>query len=122
MALEPLITFRHMDHDDALDATVRQKVAKLEKFFDRISKCEVMVEAPAAAHHKQGAHTRVRIAINVPGDELVVDRDPVGAADHDDPAVALRDAFEAATRMLQEYAQRRRGDVKNRDQPPGPRG
>lgn len=115
MALEPLITFRHMNQDDALEATIRQKVAKLEKFFDQISKCEIVVEAPNAGHHQQGSHYHVRIELHVPGDELVVDRAPEAAPNHEDPAVALRDAFEAAKRMLQEYARKRRGDVKRRD-------
>ena len=121
MALEALITFRHMNHDNALDATIQQKVVKLERFFDRISKCEVVVEAPNAGHHNKGAHFRVRIALHVPGEELVVDRDPAKAADHDDPAVAIRDAFEAAKRKLQDYTRRRKVD-KHRDSRPELRG
>ena len=119
MALEPLITFRHMNHDDALDASIRQRVVKLEKLSDRLSSCQVLVEAPNRGHHKKGAHYRVRIELHVPGDELVVDRDPADAADHADATVAIRDAFEAARRKLQKYTQRRRGGDERRAAQPG---
>lgn len=118
MALEPLITFRHMNHDDDLDAAIRRRVAKLERFHDRITHCEVLVQAPHAGHHNKGAHYQVRIELHVPGDERVVDRDPLQAADHADAAVALRDAFEAATRQLQKYARRRRGSDDRRAEQP----
>ncbi len=52
----------------------------------------------------------------MPGDEVVVgssDRDQA----HEDFAVALRDAFRAARRSLREHARRRRGEIKNHEDP-----
>ncbi|HEY6024273.1 MAG TPA: cold shock domain-containing protein, partial [Pseudolabrys sp.] len=50
--------------------------------------------------------------LRVPGHEVVVDRD------HDeDIYVALRDAFNAAARQLEEVARTQRGDVKTHELP-----
>jgi len=35
------ITFRNLDHSDAVEAKVREKVAKLEQAYDRITSCRV---------------------------------------------------------------------------------
>ncbi|MBC7908715.1 MAG: HPF/RaiA family ribosome-associated protein, partial [Rhodospirillaceae bacterium] len=35
------ITFHGIDHSDAAEERVREKVAKLEQFFDRITSCRV---------------------------------------------------------------------------------
>ena len=61
-------------------------------------------------HHHQGKHFNVRIDIGVPGSEIVVNRD------HDeDVYVALRDAFDAAKRQIEDYARKIHGDVKKHE-------
>ena len=47
------------------------------------------------------------------GNELVVDRDPTQDHSHEDPYVALRDAFDAMERRLESFTHRRRGEVKS---------
>src|SRR3990172_7457975 len=69
------ITFRNMPPSKAVEATIREKAAKLESFYDRIMSCRVMVEAPHRHHHKGKAY-QVRIEITVPGGELVINRAP----------------------------------------------
>ena len=68
--------------------------------------CRVVVEVPHK-HHQQGRRFNVRIDIGVPGSEIVVNRDQA-----EDVFVALRDAFDAAKRQLEDYAHKIRGDVK----------
>jgi cold shock CspA family protein len=68
--------------------------------------CRVVVEAPVR-HHRKGGPYKVRIDLTVPGDELVINRQ----AD-EDLYVAIRDAFHAARRRLEDYARRQRGAVK----------
>lgn len=100
------ITIRDVEHSEALEARIRDKAAKLEEFFDRIVSCRVVVEMPHK-HHHQGKHFNVRIDIGVPGNEIVVNRD------HDeDVYVALRDAFDAAKRQIEDYSRKIHGDVK----------
>jgi cold shock CspA family protein len=68
--------------------------------------CRVTVEESQRRQH-QGKLFSVRIDITVPGRELVVNR-----VEHEDLYVAVRDAFDAAKRQLEEQARKRRGDVK----------
>jgi ribosomal subunit interface protein len=114
MPLTPQITFRDMQPTDAVSTVVNEKVAKLERLFDRISRCDVMIEAPHRHQHK-GRLFHVRVHLNVPGGEIIVGRDPDKSHAHEDVYVAIRDAFDATKRQLLEYAERRRGDVKKHD-------
>jgi ribosome-associated translation inhibitor RaiA len=38
------ITFRHMDTSEAVAARIRERAEELERFFDRIISCRVVVE------------------------------------------------------------------------------
>jgi ribosomal subunit interface protein len=100
------ITVRDMEHSAELDAHIRTKAQKLDEFFDHITSCRVVVEMPHK-HHHQGKQFNVRIDIGVPGNEIVVNHDH-----HEDVYVALRDAFDAAKRQLEDYARKLRGDAK----------
>lgn len=100
------ITFRDIPRSDELEAHIRQKAEKLEEFHSRIISCRVMVEEQHK-HHHQGRQFRVRIDLRVPGKEIVANRDH-----HEDVYVALRDAFDAVKRQLEEVAREMRGDVK----------
>ncbi len=92
------ITFRDMERSDALETHIRERVDKLGQFFDGIVSCRVVVEQEAK-HQQQGKPFNVRIDIGVPGKELIVDKQA-----HEDVYVALRDAFDAAKRQLEDYA------------------
>ncbi len=100
------ITIRDMPRSEALEAHIRDSAAKLEEFHDRITSCRVTVEQ-TAQHRHQGRPFRVSIDLRVPGKEIVANRDH-----HEDVYVALRDAFDAAKRQLEETVRLQRGDVK----------
>lgn len=99
------ITIRDIEHSEALETRIRDKAIQLEEFFDHIISCRVVVEVPHK--HHQGRQFSVRIDIGVPGNEIVVNRDHA-----EDVYVALRDAFDAAKRQLEDYARKLHGDVK----------
>ncbi|HUC10863.1 MAG TPA: HPF/RaiA family ribosome-associated protein [Stellaceae bacterium] len=105
------ITFRHMDSSEALAARISERAAELDRFFDRIISCRVAVEQQSA-RHQQGNLFHVRIDLNIPGREIVVGRDPAAHRAHEDPYIAVRDAFDAARRLLEDHVRERRGDVK----------
>ena len=111
MKLELQVTFRDMEPSRGIEQVIRDKAAKLDQFHDRITSCRVVVAAPHRHHHK-GRLYNVRIDLTVPGAELVVNRDSSQASAHHDIQVAIRDAFDAARRRVQDFARRRRGDVK----------
>jgi ribosomal subunit interface protein len=104
------ITLRNIDHSDALETHIREKTKKLECFFDHIISCRVVVEMPHN-HKHQGKPFNVRLDIGVPGREIVVNRDR-----HEDVYVALRDAFDAARRQLEDYVHRLHGEIKTHQQ------
>lgn len=103
------ITFRDIEHSDALETHIREKAEKLETFFEPIMSCRVVVEMPHQ-HKHQGKFFNVRIDIGVPGSEIVVNRDR-----HEDVYVALRDAFDTAKRQLDDYSRRLRRETKTHD-------
>ncbi len=94
------ITVRHMAHSPALETRIREQAAKLEEFHPHLVSCRVTVEE-LSRHPQQGRQFKVRIDARVPGHEFVANRDH-----HEDVYVALRDAFAALTRQLEEEAQR----------------
>ena len=110
MQLPLQITFRHMDCSHAAAARIRERAEELDRFFDRIISCRVVVEFQHR-RHQQGNLFQVHIDLTVPGREIAVARDTALHA-HEDVYVAIRDAFAAARRQLEDHARQARGDVK----------
>jgi ribosomal subunit interface protein len=117
MQLPLQITFHNIDHSDYIAAAVREKSAKLEQFAEHITSCRVIIEAPHKHHHK-GVIYRVKIDITLPGKEIVVNHHSDQHHAHEDVYVAIRDAFDAARRQLEDHERKRRGKVKSHDVPP----
>lgn len=117
MQLPLQISFRHMDRTEALEALVREKAARLDDFAGDIMSCRVVLE-PAGKHHQHGNLYEVRIDLRLPGEEIAVSRSPSEHTECRDIQVALRDAFDAARRKLEDYVRRQRGDVKVHEVPP----
>ena len=111
MQLPLQITFRHMESSDAVTARIRERAGELERFFDRIISCRVVVEC-RHPRRQQGNLFRVRIDLKVPGREITVGRDHAAHKAHEDIYVAIRDAFDAARRVLEDHVRERRGEVK----------
>jgi ribosomal subunit interface protein len=107
------ISFRNMDPSPAIETVVREKAAKLDRFFERIVSCDVTIEAPHRHHHK-GKLYKVRIDIGMPGNDVHVNQEGPKNQAHEDVYVAIRDAFDAAVRQLEDHARKLRGDVKSR--------
>jgi cold shock CspA family protein len=110
------IQFRNMDASESVEAAVRDHVAKLEQLADPIISCRVAIEAPHR-HHQQGKLYSVRIDVRFSGGEAVANRAPDANHAHEDVYVALRDAFKAARRQLQDRMRVRGGKVKHREGP-----
>lgn len=110
------ISFHNMASSDALAADVHTHAAKLARFRDRIVGCRVVVEVPHR-HHRKGQLYSVRIDISVPGEDIIVDHQGRKDHAHEDPYVAVRDAFDAARRRLEDRARIDRGDVKTHETP-----
>ena len=111
MELPLQIAFRHMDSSDAVAARIRERAEELERFFDRIVSCRVVVEC-RHPRRQQGNLFRIRVDLKVPGREIIVGRDPAAHHAHEDVYVAIRDAFDTTRRLLEDHVREARGDVK----------
>lgn len=124
------VTFHGLSHSDAVEAAVRERVAWLEQFYPRMVRCHVTLDL-AHRHQRDGRHVRVRVELTVPGGApIVVSREPSlhGALqdaeqetrhktadidrEHRHVMVAVRRAFDAARRRLEDFAREQRADVK----------
>ncbi len=105
------VTLKDMPQSEAVESRIREKADKLGRFYERINSCRVVVESPQR-HQHQGKLYSVRIDLTVPGAELVANR-----AQDEDVYVAIRDAFFAITRQLEDFARRQRGEVKTHTAP-----
>jgi len=117
MQLPLQITFRHMPHSEFLEADIKKHAERLEKIVDNIMSCRVVVEAPHQ-HKNKGQLFHLSINITIPGHEISVNRGKDLHHAHEDPYVAVRDAFTAAERQLKKLVTVRRGDIKSHDVPP----
>jgi ribosome-associated translation inhibitor RaiA len=129
MTLTADITYRNMPASDWLDREIQKRVARLGTYCADILSCKVLVEIPHR-HHEQGNHFHVRIDLTVPGDRIVAGHEPSLRVEEDYQArqsrakrteiealrknavLAVGRAFAAAKRQLQNYARRRRHEVK----------
>jgi ribosome-associated translation inhibitor RaiA len=123
------ITFRNMEPSPAVATRIQTEAAKLDRYYDRITSCRVVIEAPHR-HHKRGELFHLRIELRVPRADIVVQhepslrstlaQEPEGSwqkhlefdAPHKDIYVAIRDVFKATRRRLEDYTRQLRGDVK----------
>lgn len=117
MDVPPEIAYRGFEPGDALRALVEREIEKLERYYDRIVSCRVMVELPHR-RRESGNLYHVRIAVSVPGDELVVSRDPAPDESRRDPHVAIHGAFQAMRRQLEDFSREIRGEVKKHEASP----
>jgi ribosomal subunit interface protein len=101
------IVIRDMEKSTALKDHILQKAEKLTQYYRHIHSIRVVVELPQK-HKRNGKLFRVRIDLVVPGKELIVNH----RLDQD-VYIAIRDAFKALLRQLEDYASIRRGAVKN---------
>jgi ribosomal subunit interface protein len=107
------ITFHDIAPSEAVEAKIRERLDALDQFSPHIVRCEVWIDAPHR-HRRKGRRYTVRIRVTAHQGELRVDRQPA----QDDIYIAIRDAFDAIRRQLEDYERRYRGDVKAHEQPP----
>jgi cold shock CspA family protein/ribosome-associated translation inhibitor RaiA len=116
MEVEPKITFRGIAPSAAIEARIQERIDKLEQMYGGLIGCHVAIEAPHG-HHHQGKLFRVRLRVTAPGAEIVAGRNPAEHHAHEDVYVALRDAFDAVERRLEDHARWQRGVVKVHEEP-----
>jgi len=105
------ITSRDFQLTPAMEDQIRDRAADLELYFPRMTGCHVVVDAPVQ-HHRKGGPFEVRIDLRLPGAEVSVNRQSA-----DDLAIAIRDAFDAARRRIEDHLRELRRNVKTHELP-----
>jgi len=112
MRLPLQVTFKNIPPSEAIESHITEKAVKLDRFSERIMSCRVVVDSAQRRQH-QGKLFVVRIDMTVPRSKELVT-----SAEHEDVYVAIRDAFEAAYRVVEEKRRRERGVVKSHEEVP----
>lgn len=99
------ISFRGMSSSPSLEALIHLWASRLRGVYDRIQRCEVVVEAPPL-RRRHGNPCRVRVALTVPGGRLDVKHEHATDDPSTDVYLAVRDALRAARRRLEDHVHR----------------
>jgi putative phosphoribosyl transferase len=109
------VRFQGVPLSAEVEREIERQAEELERFYDRITSCRVVVTTPHR-HHRRGRRYHVRIDLCLPSGEVVVHREPGLDPAHEDPLLAVRDAFRAARRQLTDHVHRARGFVKHHEE------
>jgi ribosome-associated translation inhibitor RaiA len=95
------VHFHGIEKSEAMEQRVREKVAKLQKHFERMTTCRVGIEVPQRSTPQKPKVYQIKIEIGMPRRKaIVVSHERVGSHANEELGLAIRDAFEAATRKV----------------------
>ena len=98
------VTFHNLEHSDAVEDEIRDRMRKLSEVCDRITSGRVVIDSPHRTNQRAKSFT-VSIELGLPRNEIVIKRDPVT-----DIHSAVADAFDTARRRLRDYVEKNRGN------------
>jgi cold shock CspA family protein len=110
------ITFKDLERSDSLEALVRERAERLERFHPAIVGCRVVIEAPYRTAEGTRPPLGLTVEVEVPGRPLIVAK--AAAERHDakgGQGTVVSRAFEAAQRQLQDSVQVQKAEVKQHD-------
>jgi cold shock CspA family protein/ribosome-associated translation inhibitor RaiA len=106
------ITFQNSEPSEAIRSEVEKHAKRLEKFHDRITSCKVAIIAPPGRHRK-GELFKIDIRIAMPEHkDIFVTKTHGDTPEHEHFEVAIKDAFGAAQRQIEDAVREMRGQVK----------
>jgi ribosome-associated translation inhibitor RaiA len=101
------ITFRGMTASPAVESLIRRRSARLEHFHDRIIRCHVVIDTPHQHSRKERGYT-VHLDITTPTGPIAISHDHGADPSHHELDIAVRNAFDTATRRLEDEVRRHR--------------
>ena len=117
MQLPLEISYRGVEKSPEIDDLIRTKAARLDRFCDHISRCDVAIEQPNQ-QQRSGNPFRVRVDVTVPpGHELVADEKQTEHDMHEPLTKIINDAFKTMERQLKDLVERQRREVKTHAEP-----
>jgi|SRR6185437_4117240 len=100
------LAFHNLTPSDAMKAVVKQEIRRLERHYDHIIGCRVVIEMPHKRHRPGSNIPDVHILLRVPGREIAVTRELAHAGDKKSAVNAyavIKDAFQAVQQRLKDY-------------------
>lgn len=108
MQLPIKITYRGVEKSVAIESTVLEHAARLERFCDHINRCDIAIEQMNHTHQK-GNPYRCRIDVTVrPRHELVADERQKDNDSHEPLKKVIHDAFKTMERQLRHLVEKQR--------------
>ena len=107
------IAFRHCEpSEEEIRSEIAAQVQRLEKFSPRITSCHVVVAGPQTGH-RRGGLSRSSFASRCPSTTRSSSTSRHGdAPEREHALVAIREAFDAAVRQIEDVVRDMRGQVK----------
>ena len=100
------VHFHGVEKSEAVEQRVRDKVARLERHFERMTSCRVGIEVPQRTAGRPKVY-QIKIEIGIPRrGTVVISHERKGSHANEELALAIRDAFETARRMVDGMAAR----------------
>jgi ribosome-associated translation inhibitor RaiA len=95
------VMFHDLPVSDAVEAVCWEEAAKLEKTYNQLMSCRVVI---AASHpHRNGEVFNVRVELRLPGGTITIDREAAAHRPDKDVYSAIRNAFDGARHELVEH-------------------
>lgn len=108
---EPEIKRGPLDLAPEVERYIRERAARLDSFHSRIMACRVVLDGPVD-HHGKGGPFEVHLDLTLPGGPIAITRQR-----DENLRVAIRQAFDAAQRRLQDAVRIQRGQIKLATEP-----
>jgi cold shock CspA family protein/ribosome-associated translation inhibitor RaiA len=106
------IAFQNSEPSESIKAEIEREARRLEKFSSRITSCHVTIIGPTK-HHRHGVPFKIDVRIAMPDHkDVIVNRTHADVKQHEYVMVAIRDAFAAAQRQVEDAVREMRGAVK----------
>ncbi|MFA5898397.1 MAG: HPF/RaiA family ribosome-associated protein [Hyphomicrobium sp.] len=107
------IAFKNVESSDSLDALIRERVERLQRFHPNITGARVVVEIPHRSPEGAKPPLGIAVEIDIPGRGPVVAKgEEERRAVKGDHTPIVNRVFEAAERQLEQIAAIRKGEVK----------
>lgn len=104
------ITWHHIEPSPALEADIRNRFAKLQKFCNEITSARISVDQPNHPHNRPHRF-RVLLELQVPHSTIIA-HDGGNDSNSHDVHKMVHQAFDAARRQVQDYVRIRQRKVK----------
>ncbi len=112
MQESPEITFKNLDVSEVLEARIRERLARLERFHHGIVGARVVVDRPHKAPGSGKNEIVVQVEVEIPGKLLISRSQEMPREAKDDQGAVVTHVFDAMERQLDGAAAREKRQVK----------